>query len=82
MAGVGRLNYSFCSGLSYKYKCYRTYNTSKGQHSSVQLWKVLLLLTNEFSQFDTDMNLMNSTTNKMPFKLQVKFSVEANAAEA
>lgn len=39
-------------------------------------------LRNEFSQFDIDMNLMNSTGNKKPFKVQVKFSVEANDTES
>lgn len=40
-----------------------------------------MLLRNELSQFDIDMNLMNSTGKKVPFKLQVKFSVQANEAE-
>lgn len=40
-----------------------------------------MLLRNEFPQLDIDMNLKNSIGNKMPFKLQVKISVDTNEAE-
>jgi len=40
-----------------------------------------VLLRNEFPQLDIDMNIKNSIGNKMPFKLQVKISVDTNEAE-